>query len=162
MSRVMPILCWCCVPRRRPRQLVKRRYDRGPVRGEGSCASRWREMTASTMLFRVDFVAPMEVKSQSMAWRVSEAMGRSLSVVARPTDHVRHEHQLRHALVRVPGALPRGQMLAVKAWLMAGTEVGVVAERRARTCSKLPCVWSRGEFVELFIRAARHRGGLPA
>ncbi len=53
-------------------------------------------------------------------------------------------------------------MLAVKAWLIAGTEVGVVVERRAKTSSKLPCVWSRGEFVELFMRAARHMGGLPA
>ena len=138
MSRVIPILCWCWVPRRRPRQLVKRRYDRGPVSGEGSCASRWREMTASTMLLRVDLVAPMEVKSQSIAWRVSEAIGSSLSVVCRPTAHVRHEHQFRQALTRVPGALPKGHMLTVNAWLMAGTEVGVAAERRARTSSKLP------------------------
>ena len=35
MSRVMPIL-W--VPRRRPRQLVRRRYDRGPERGYGRLA----------------------------------------------------------------------------------------------------------------------------
>ncbi len=48
------------------------------------------------------------------------------------TAHVRQVHQLRQALA---GALPRGLMIAVKAWLMAGTEMGVAAERRANTCS---------------------------
>ncbi len=58
----------------------------------------------------------------------------------RPTAHVRQEHQLRHALTRVLGALPSGYMFAVKAWLILVecTEVGVDAERRAKICSKFP------------------------
>ena len=100
------------MPRRRPRQLVRRRYDRGPERGEGSCASRWQAMTAPTMLLSVDLVAPIEVKSQSMAWGVLEPIGSSLSAVCRPTAHVRHEHpgQFCQALTRVPGALQSGHI----------------------------------------------------
>jgi hypothetical protein len=108
-----------------------------------------------------DLVAPMEVKSQSIAWRVSEG-GKFYPLSGGPTAHVRQEHQLCQALTRVPGALPRGQIIAVKAWLMAGTEVGVAEERRARTCSKFPCVWSKGEFAELLRRASFQYGGLPA
>ncbi len=115
MLQVIPILWGCWVPRRRPRQRVKRRYYRGQERGEGSCALRWRAMTASTMLLRVDLVAPIEAKSHSMAWRVSKTIGRSLSVVCRMTAHVRHEHQFRHTLTLVQGALPRGHIITMKA-----------------------------------------------
>ena len=106
-----------------------------PETGEGRCASRWREMTASTMLLSVDLVAPMEVKSQSMACRTSGFIGRILSAAFRPTAQVRQVHQLRQALTRVPGAVPRGRMTDAKARLMAGTELGVAADRRPRVCS---------------------------
>ncbi len=86
-----------------------------------SCASRCREMTESTMLLRVDFEAPMAVKSHNMACRTSGCIGSILSVACRPMARaqVRHVHQLRHALMRVPGALPSGTITAVKARLMS-------------------------------------------
>ncbi len=61
-------------------------------------------------------------------------------MVCRPTAHVMHEHQLRQALTLLPGALPKGHIIAVKAWLIAWTEVGVAAERRVSMCLKIQWV----------------------
>ena len=47
-----------------------------PETGEGSWASRWRAMMASTILLSMEFEAPKAVKSQSKAWSVVESMGR--------------------------------------------------------------------------------------
>jgi hypothetical protein len=92
-------------------------------------------MTASTMLFRVDLEAPMAVKSQSMAERVSEDIGRRFAEVSRPMTHVRQVRQFRAALARVPRAEPRGAIISEKARLMASMVTGTEPERRARTVS---------------------------
>jgi hypothetical protein len=79
-------------------------------------------MTASTTDFRVDLEASIEVKSQSTARRTSKGMSRSCRMAM---------CQLRAALIRVTGAIPRGAMTAAKAWLilaessMASTVAGV-------------------------------------
>jgi hypothetical protein len=116
-----------------------------PDRGDGPPAARWREMTASTMLFRVDLEAPMAVKSQSMTERVSEDMGRSFAEVSRPMTQVRQVRQFRAALARVLRAEPRGAIISVNARLMASIVAGTEPERRARTGSKWPSAVSRGE-----------------
>ena len=67
-----------------------------------------------------------------MACRTSGFIERILSVDFRPTAQVRQVHQLRQALTRVPGAVPRGKLTAAKARLMARTELGVAADRRPR------------------------------
>ena len=42
----------------------------------------------------------------------------------RPSVHIRHEHQLHHALMRVPGVLPRGTITSAKGRLIAVTMGG--------------------------------------
>ena len=106
----------------------------GPGQGDVTPAARWREMTASTMLFSVDLEAPIAVKSQSMAERVSEVIGslRSCAAVSRPMAQVRQVRQFRAALFRVPSAEPRGAIISVNARLMSSIVAGTEPKRWAR------------------------------
>jgi hypothetical protein len=101
--------------------------------GGGGAPSRCRARTESTMLFRVEREAPIAVKSQSMARRVSRIMGRRWPGTPRPTAQVRQERQLRQALRRVERAVPKGAIMVVKAWVMAPMVVGVWRAKRAST-----------------------------
>jgi hypothetical protein len=94
-------------------------------------------VTVSTILLRLDsdLEAPVAVKSQSMAERVSEDIGRRFAEVPWPMTQVRQVRQLRAALARVPRAEPRGAIISVKARLMASMVAGTEPERRARTGS---------------------------
>ena len=71
---------------------------------------------------------------------------------------VRTVHQLRQAFKRVAGAVPRGAMIVVKAWLIPEIVRGVAAAREVTTGAQLPADPSRGEPVEPLWRAAAHEG----
>ena len=73
---------------------------------------------------------------------------------------VRTVHQLRHhdAFTRVAGAVPRGAMIVVKAWLIPEMVQGVAAAREVTTGAQLPADQSRGEPAEPLWRAAAHEG----
>ena len=111
-------------------------------------------MMASTMLLRVELVAPREVNSQRRAWRTGAGIGRIWLRDARAVAQVRTVHQLRQALSRVAGAVPRGAMVVVKAWLIPAIVMGVAAAREVTTGAQFPAEPSRGEPVELLWRAA--------
>ena len=90
------------------------------------------------MLLRVELVAPREVNSQRRAWRTDGVMGRIWWREARVVAQVRTVHQLRQALRRVAGAVPRGAMTVLKARLMSVMVEGVAAAREVTTGAQLP------------------------
>jgi len=74
----------------------------------------------------------MAEKSQSMACSVPGAMGRICWRAPRAVAQVRTVRQLRWALPRVVFAVPRGAIISVKAWLIAGIVFGTMRESAAR------------------------------
>ena len=81
-------------------------------------------------------------------------MGRIWWRDARAVAHVRTVHQLRQALRRVAGAVPRGAMTVLKARLMSEMVGGVAAAREVTTGAQFPAEPSKGDPVEPLWRAA--------
>ena len=85
-------------------------------------------------------------------------MGRIWWRDARAAAQVSTVHQLRQALRRVAGAVPRGAMTVLKARLMSDIVGGVAAAREVTTGAQFPADPSRGDPVEPLWRATAEWG----
>jgi hypothetical protein len=106
-----------------------------------------------SILFRVEFEAPREVKSQSMAWRTSVCIGITWLRAWLAVAQARTVCQLRQALSRVALAEPKGTTCWVNAWLLAAMVGGVDVARRAIIGSQLPWAPSSADVWVLSRRA---------